>query len=207
MACRVLVVFYSRGGSVEALARAIGEGAEAAGAEVRLRRARELVGEDVMALAPGWSETAARMNGLYEAPSVADAEWADGILLGSPTRFGGPSSELRAWLESLGALWIQNKLVDKAGAAFTSTSVPHGGVETTILALYPTLAHLGLVIVPNGYGAPGSREAGTPYGSSSSSYGLDRRPPSEAELATARHQGGRLAEVAEALRRLRASRT
>jgi NAD(P)H dehydrogenase (quinone) len=206
MTCRILVAFYSRGGSVEALARAIGEGAEAGGAEVRLRRARELVGEATMALAPGWSEAAARMNAAYEAPSVEDAEWCDGMVLGSPTRFGGPSSELRAYLEGLGALWVQNRLVDKAGAAFTSTSTPHGGAETTILALYPTLAHLGLVIVPNGYGPPGSREAGTPYGSSSVSFGLDRRAPTEADLAIARHQGRRVAEVAAALRRLRESR-
>lgn len=206
MACRILVAFYSRGGSVEALARAIGAGAEAAGAEVRLRRARELVGQEVMALAPGWAEAAERMNALYAAPSIEDAEWADGIILGSPTRFGGPSSELRAWLEGLGALWIQDKLVDKAGAAFTSTSAPHGGAETTILAIYPTLAHLGLVIVPNGYGAPGSREAGTPYGSSSQSFGLERRPPTDADLAIAGHQGRRVAEVAAALRTLRESR-
>ena len=206
MACRILVAFYSRGGSVEALARAIGQGAEAAGAEVRLRRARELVGDEVMALAPGWAESAKRMNALYAAPRLEDAEWADGIILGSPTRFGGPSSELRAWLEGLGALWIQNKLVDKAGAAFTSTSTPHGGAETTILAIYPTLAHLGLVIVPNGYGAPGSREAGTPYGSSAQSFGMDRRPPTAADLAIAGHQGRRVAEVAAALRALRESR-
>ncbi|MGZ6040089.1 MAG: NAD(P)H-dependent oxidoreductase, partial [Phenylobacterium sp.] len=120
MTTRILVAFYSRGGSVEALARAVGEGAEAAGAEVRLRRARELVSEEVMALAPGWSEAAARMITAYPAPTVEDAAWADGIVLGSPTRFGGASSELRAWLEGLGALWVQNSLVDKAGAAFTS---------------------------------------------------------------------------------------
>lgn len=96
MTCNILVAFYSRSGSVESLAQAIGEGAESAGAKVRLRRARELVGEDVMALAPGWSEAAARMNAAYEAPTATDAEWADGILVGSPTRFGGASSELRA---------------------------------------------------------------------------------------------------------------
>jgi NAD(P)H dehydrogenase (quinone) len=206
MSANVLVVFYSRSGSVAALARAIGEGAAAAGAQVRLRRARELVGEPVMALAPGWSEAAARMNAAHEAPTTGDAEWADGIIVGSPTRFGGASSELRAWLEGLGALWFQNKLVDKAGAAFTSTSTTHGGSETTVLSLYPTLAHLGLVIVPNGYGAPLSRTAGTPYGSSSVSAGAERRAPTEDDLEIARHQGRRVAEVAGALRALRESR-
>lgn len=197
MAARILIAFYSRGGSVEALAKAIGEGAEAAGAEVRLRRARELVGPEVMALAPGWTEAAARMNAAYEAPTLADADWADGIVLGAPTRFGSPASELRAYLEGLGALWVQNKLIDKAGAAFTSTGTPHGGTEATILSLYPTLAHLGLVIVPNGYGAPLSRQAGTPYGSSSVTG------PKENDLEIARHQGARVTRVAAALRAAR----
>lgn len=207
MTCNILIAFYSRGGSVEALALAIAQGAKSAGAEVRLRRARELVAADVMARAPGWAEAAARMNALYAAPTLEDAEWADGLILGAPTRFGGPASELRAYLEGLGALWITNKLVDKAGAAFTSTSAPHGGTETTILSLYPTLAHLGLVIVPNGYGGPGSREAGTPYGSSSQSMGRQQLKPTGDDLVVARGQGRRVAEVAAAPRTLRESRT
>jgi NAD(P)H dehydrogenase (quinone) len=202
MTSRILIAFYSRGGSVEALAGAIGEGAREAGAEVRLRRARELVGETVMALAPGWVEAAQRMNALYEAPTLEDAEWADGIVLGAPTRFGSPASELRAYVEGLGALWVQNKLIDKAGAAFTSTSTIHGGAETTILSLWPTLAHLGLVIVPNGYGAPLSRAAGTPYGSNSVSGGPEKGPTAN-DLEIARHQGRRVARVAEALRAAR----
>ncbi|MBX3485360.1 NAD(P)H:quinone oxidoreductase [Phenylobacterium sp.] len=197
MAANILVAFYSRGGSVEALAKAIGEGAEAAGAAVRLRRARELVGPEVMALAPGWTDNAARMNAAYEAPTLADAEWADGIILGAPTRFGSPASELRAYIEGLGALWVQNKLNDKAGAAFTSTGTPHGGTEATILSFYPTLSHLGFVIVPNGYGAPLSRQAGTPYGSSSVGA------PTGNDLEIARHQGARVARVAAALRAAR----
>ena len=197
MAANILVAFYSRGGSVEALAKAIGEGAEAAGARVRRRRARERGGPEATALAPGWTDNAARMNAAYEAPTLADAEWADGIILGAPTRFGSPASELRAYLEGLGALWVQNKLNDKAGAAFTSTGTLHGGTEATILSFYPTLSHLGFVIVPNGYGAPLSRAAGTPYGSSSVGA------PTENDLEVARHQGARVARVAGALRAAR----
>ncbi len=203
MTANILIAFYSRGGSVEALANAIADGARETGAEVRLRRARELVGPDIMARAPGWAEAAERMNAAYEAPTLDDAEWADGVILGSPTRFGSPATELRAYLEGLGALWVQNKLVDKAGAAFTSTSTTHGGSEATILSLYPTLAHLGFVIVPNGYGAPLSRAAGTPYGSNSVSGGPEKGP-TENDLEIARHQGRRVARVAEALRALRA---
>ncbi|BCW87569.1 NAD(P)H dehydrogenase (quinone) [Alphaproteobacteria bacterium SO-S41] len=197
---RLLIVFYSRGGSVETLATAIAEGAQGQGAEVRIRRARELVGPEIMDRVPGWRDTAARMNALYEAPTLADAEWADGLLIGAPTRFGTPSTELLAWLETLGPLWLSQKLLDKVGSVFTSTSSPHGGMEATLLGLYPTLAHLNLVIVPTGYGDPALFRAGTPYGAASASFGMERRPPSDDDLAVARYQGARVARVAQALR-------
>lgn len=205
MSCGILIAFYSRNGSVEALARAIAKGAETEGAEVRLRRARELVAPAIMDRVPGWREAADRMNALYEPPTVQDAEWADGLVLGSPTRFGAPSSELRAYLETLGPLWVNNSLVDKAGAAFTSTSTPHGGTEATILSLYPTLAHLGLVIVPNGYGSPVASVAGTPYGSASVSHGAKREMPTAQDLEVAQLQGRRVARVSRTLAAMRAS--
>lgn len=203
MAAKVLIVFYSRNGAVEALARAIAEGAVAEGAEVRLRRVRELVGPEVMALAPGWTEAAARMNAEYEAPTAEDAEWADAILLGSPTRFGGAASELRAWLETLGSLWFFGKLLGKAGGAFTSTGNLHGGNETTILSLYSAMAHLGLIIVPTGYGDPSLFGAGTPYGASSVSFGAQNLAPNEQMLQVAAYQGRRTAKIAEALKAAR----
>jgi hypothetical protein len=87
----VLVVFYSRDGSVEALAKAVGEGAREAGAEVRLRRVPDLVSPAVMAHVPGWEERSKRMLGEYGTPTPADTEWADGIIFGTPTRFGNPA--------------------------------------------------------------------------------------------------------------------
>lgn len=200
MAAKVLIVFYSRDGSVEALANAIAQGAIGEGAEVRIRRVRELVGAEVMAMVPGWAERAERMNAAYEAPTAADAEWADAILLGSPTRFGGAASELRAWLETLGGLWFFGKLVGKAGGAFTSTANLHGGNETTILSLYSAMAHLGLIIVPTGYGDPALFGAGTPYGASSVSFGAQNAAPNEQMLKVAAYQGSRTAKVAEALK-------
>lgn len=204
MTARILIAFYSRGGSVEALANAVAEGVTAAGGEPRLRRARELVGPDIMARVPGWADNAARMNDLYAAPTLEDADWADGILFGTPTRFGGASSELRAYIEGLGLLWLQNKLSDKPAAAFTSTGTPGSGTETTIQSLYPAMAHLGMIIVPNGYGSPVSRKAGTPYGSSSHSYGMEARKPTADELELARWQGERLTRIAAALKAVRA---
>jgi NAD(P)H dehydrogenase (quinone) len=202
----VLIVFYSRNGSTEALAQAIAEGARAEGADVRLRRTRELVGEDVMAKAPNWIENARRMNEQHEAPAGSDAEWADAIVFGTPTRFGNVSSELKAYVDSLGGLWFQGKLVGKVGSAFTSTSTPHGGNESTIITMYNFMAHLGLIIVPLGYGDPAVFGAGTPYGASSVS-GQNNTPPTEADLAVARYQGRRVAQVARALKASGETRT
>jgi NAD(P)H dehydrogenase (quinone) len=97
----ILIVFYSRDGAVEALAKAVGEGARHAGAEVRLRRVPDLVSPDVMAKVPGWEERSKRMLAEYGAPTHADVEWADGIIFGTPSRFGNTSAELKAFIDAL----------------------------------------------------------------------------------------------------------
>src|SRR5450759_4390336 len=199
MTTNVLIAFYSRGGGTEALAKAIAEGAKAGGGEVRMRRAREFVGEAVMKQAPGWLEGAKRMNALYEAPTEADAEGADAIVFGTPTRFGSMTAELKAYIDSLGGLWFQGKLNGKAGAAFASTSTLHGGNEMTITSLYAPMAHLGLILVPTGYADPALFKAGTPYGASSVS-GSNGALPSDDDLAVARFQGKRVPRVAAALK-------
>jgi NAD(P)H dehydrogenase (quinone) len=93
---KILIPFYSRTGTIEGLAKAIAEGAAAEGADVRVRRAREFVGPEVMAQAPGWKESAEAMNAKYEAPTADDAVWADAVIFGTPTRFGAVSAELKA---------------------------------------------------------------------------------------------------------------
>lgn len=195
----VLIAFYSRSGVTEQLALAIADGARQAGAEVRLRRAREFVSADVMAQAPGWTEGADAMNAKYDAPSEEDAMWADAIIFGTPTRFGAVSSELKAYIDSLGGLWFQGKLNGKAGSVFASTSTPHGGNETTLTSMYNPLAHLGLIIVPLGYADPAMFAGGTPYGATAVSQNK-ALPPSEADLDVARFQGRRVAFVADALK-------
>jgi NAD(P)H dehydrogenase (quinone) len=197
---KILIAFYSRTGTIEGLAKAIAEGAESAGAEVRLRRARELVGHDILSSVPGWKESAEAMNARYAAPTPEDAEWADGIIFGTPTRFGSVSSELKAYIDGLGGLWAKGALNGKVGAAFAGSATPHGGNESTIISLYNPLAHLGLIIVPTGYAdAAMFKGAGTPYGASVVS-GNPPAGPSADELDVARHQGRRVAMVAEALR-------
>ena len=196
---KILIPFYSRTGSVEALAQAVAEGAKSEGADVRLRRAREVIGADIMAAVPGWKESADAMNAKYPAPTADDAVWADGVIFGTPTRFGSVATELKAYIDSLGGLWAQGKLNGKAGSAFAGSSQVHGGTESTVISLWNPLAHLGFIIVPTGY-ADGVMfaGAGSPYGASVIS-GHPPANPSEAELAVARFQGKRVAQVARKL--------
>lgn len=196
---KVLIAFYSRNSATELLAKAVAEGAIAEGAEVRLRRVREFVGPEVMSQAPGWLESATAMNERYEAPTEADAEWADAIVFGTPTRFGSVSAELKSYIDSLGGLWFQGKLNGKAGSVFGATSSRHGGNEATLLSLYVPMAHLGLIIVPLGYADPAMFKAGTPYGATHVSA-MNTLPPEDDSLAVARFQGQRVTVVARALR-------
>ncbi len=196
----VLIVFYSRDGMTEALAKAVCDGAMAAGGAVRLRRARELVGPEVMATVPGWAEAAERMNALYEAPSADDMLWADAIILGTPSRFGLVCSEVKAFLDSLGGLWARGKLVDKVGSAFTASATAHGGNEVTSLTLFVPMAHFGMVIVPPGFADPAMFAAGTPYGASAVSNNVPGALPTEADVHAARFQGQRVTQVARALK-------
>jgi NAD(P)H dehydrogenase (quinone) len=196
----ILIAFYSRNGSTEALANAVADGARAEGAEVRLRRARDIVPAEIQQKVPGWADNAARMDAQYEAPTEADAEWADGIAFGTPTRFGNVSSELKAYIDSLGGVWFRGALNGKAGGVFCSTQTRHGGNESTNITLFNIMAHLGLIIVPLGYADPAMfRGAGTPYGSSTVS-GQESNPPSADEIEVAQYQGRRLAQVAKALK-------
>lgn len=195
----ILIVFHSRDGTTEALANAVSDGAMAAGGAVRLRRAREVIGGDVMAMVPGWPENAERMNGLYDEPTADDALWADAIILGTPSRFGLVCSEVKAWLDSLGALWARGKLVGKVGSAFASSGSTHGGNEMTSFTLTVPMAHFGMIIVPPGFADPAMFKAGTPYGASAVTNNAPGYQPSQEELDAAKFQGQRVAEVAARL--------
>ena len=199
MSVRFLAVFYSRTGSTESLVAAAAAAARDAGAEIRVRRAREVVGADVMAKGKGWRENAERMNALYEAPTDEDAIWADAILFGTPCYFGAMATELKAFLDGLGPQWKQGQLAGKVGGALATVSWPHGGSEVVTLSLYAPMAHLGMIIVPTGYTDEAMLEAGSPYGASAV-VGAENRPPRREDLDAARHQARRMVEVAAALR-------
>ncbi|GAB2921092.1 hypothetical protein GCM10022245_63220 [Streptomyces mayteni] len=122
------------------------------------------------------------------------------MLFGTPTRFGNPASQLRAY--TTGPLWFANKLSDKVYSAFTASNTAHGGQESTLLALGNTFHHWSGIIVPPGYTAPIQFESGNPYGAS---HVTGEGPPAEVSLAAAAHQAHRVVETAAALKAGRAA--
>lgn len=192
---KIAVIYYSSTGNTHQLARAIGEGATDAGAEVRLRKVHELAPEEAVATNQGWKEHVEATVDVPEA-TLEDLEWADGIAFGTPTRYGLPSAQLKQFLDTTGGLWQQGKLVDKAISTFTGAYNRHAGHETTQTALNNVFAHWGSVIVPLGFTDPlvFDPTTGNPYGASWQSGGGEG--PDATALAVARHQGARLARIA-----------
>lgn len=161
---RLAIIYYSTYGTNHEMAHIAAEAAETAGAEVRLRKVRETAPDDVVKSVDAWRATADRMRNVPTATSD-DMEWANAYLFSAPTRYGVSASQLRAFIDSLGPLWAQGKLSNKAVSGMTSAKNTHGGQETTLLGLYTTMMHWGAIIVPPGYTDPILYKAGgNPYG-------------------------------------------
>src|SRR5689334_4378480 len=148
------------------MAHALAEGALQRGAEVRVRRAPETAPPDAIATNPRWQAYVDDVAPTVEEVAMDDLEWADGLAFGSPTRFGGPTAQLKNVLDATGGLWFRGLLQDKVATGFTSASTGHGGLESTILALNNVFYHWGSIVLPTGYTAPIFHEHGNPYGAS-----------------------------------------
>lgn len=195
------VIYYSATGNVHTLAQAVAEGARKAGAEVRLRKVAETAPAQVIEGVPAWARHHAESAEVAEA-ALDDLGWADAVLFGTPTRFGNPTSQLRAFIETTGPLWRQGGLAGKVYSAFTASNTAHGGQESTILALANTFYHWGGVIVPPGYTDPVQFAAGNPYGTS---HVAGEGAPGEVTLQAAGHQARRVVEITAALKAGRAA--
>ncbi|MFC8348513.1 NAD(P)H:quinone oxidoreductase [Streptomyces sp. NPDC057280] len=197
----VAIIYYSSTGTVHALAQAAAEGAEKAGAEVRLRRVAETAPPEAIGANPAWARHLEDTADVTEA-GHDDLAWADAVLLGTPSRFGNPASQLRAFIDTTGPLWFQGALADKVYSAFTASNTAHGGQESTLLALGNTFHHWGGIIVPPGYTDPVQFRSGNPYGTS---HVAGDGPPGEVSLQAARHQARRVVDTAAALKAGRAA--
>jgi NAD(P)H dehydrogenase (quinone) len=195
---KVLVLYYSTYGHIEAMANAVAEGARAAGATVDLKRVPETAPEAVARAAHFKLDQAAPVAKIEE---LADY---DAIILGAPTRFGRLPSQMAAFLDQAGGLWARGALNGKVGGAFTSSATQHGGNETTLFSLIANMLHFGMVIVGLPYSFQGQTRideitGGAPYGATTIAGGPGERQPSENELAGARFQGELVAKTANKL--------
>ena len=193
MSVKVAVIYYSATGTTYDLARAVEAGAKEAGAEVRFRKVRELAPEEAIKSNEGWSKHRLQTQDVEEA-SNDDLEWADAIILGTPTRYGLPAAQLKQFIDGTGALWGSGKLVNKIGSSFTTTATAHGGQETTLTALNNVFYHWGSIIVAPSYADPIQFQSGNPYGTSFTSNNgeLD---PDEVAINAAKFQAKRVVEV------------
>ncbi|SHE27030.1 NAD(P)H:quinone oxidoreductase [Thermomonas hydrothermalis] len=192
----ILILYYSRGGSVAQLARQIARGVEEVdGMQARLRT--------LPPVAP-ITQVAAPPEPEQGAPYVEKHDLAEcaGLLLGSPTRFGNMAAPVKHFLDTLGAEWASGTLVGKPAGVFTSTATQHGGQEATLLTMLVPLLHHGCVIAGIPFTEPAlstTRSGGTPYGASHVAGADDAPHPSPEEAQLARALGRRVASLARKL--------
>jgi len=191
----VLILYYSRKGSTAALARHAARGVESAGAQAKLRTvpavsaATEAASPAVPSSGPPYA-------------TLEDLTACDGLLLGSPTRFGNMAAALKYFLDSSSALWLSGQLVDRPAGVFTSSSSAHGGQESTLLSMALPLIHHGMIMV----GVPYTENAlfetlsgGSPYGATHLANPPDAQL-SRHEEQIAKALGSRVAQLAIRLR-------
>ena len=195
---KVLVLYYSAYGHIEAMAKAVAEGAREAGAQVDVKRVPETVPAEIAKAHHFKLDQAAPIATVDELANY------DAIIIGSGTRFGRISSQMASFLDQAGSLWMRGALHGKVGGAFASTGTQHGGQEMTLFSIIANLMHFGMVIVGLDYGHVGQMTldeitGGAPYGATTIAGADGSRQPTANELQGARYQGRRIGEVANKL--------
>jgi NAD(P)H dehydrogenase (quinone) len=202
---KILIVYYSMYGHVYELARAVEEGAKSvAGAEVLLRKVQEF--DSVLQATANSEHANGSRQRQKDVPVVTldDLRAADGIIFGSPTRYGNMTAQMKQLIDSTAPLWLKGELEGKPAGVFTSTGTTHGGQETTLLTMMVPLLHLGMICV----GVPYSVQellhtegrGGTPYGPSTLAGPRNDRAVPEEDRIVARALGKRVAEITKKLR-------
>ena len=194
----ILVLYYSRGGSVARLARQLARGVEEVpGMQARLRTVPPVAAVTQQAAPPVPEDGAPYVQ-------ASDLDECAGLALGSPTRFGNMAAPMKHFIDGLGAQWASGTLAGKPAAVFTSTATQHGGQESTLLSMHLPLLHHGCLIVGIPFTEPllsSTRSGGTPYGASHVAGAQDDPQPTDEEAVLARALGRRLADVAARLAR------
>ena len=192
----ILILYYSRGGSVAKLAQFIARGVEEGGGTARLRTVPPVAPVTLVAAAAVPDSGAPYVE-------ARDLVECDGLLLGSPTRFGIMAAPLKHFIDGLGAEWVSGTLAGKPAAVFTSTGTMHGGQEATLLSMILPLLHHGALVVGIPYteaALHSTRSGGTPYGASHVAGDENDEPISDEERELALALGRRLGAVARKLK-------
>ncbi len=202
---KVLVVYYSLYGHVLQLAQAVAAGVKSvAGVAVVLRRVQEF--PEVEQEMSQHQHALAVWERQQDIPicSLEDLKEADGIVFGTPTRYGNMTAQMKRLFDSTVKLWSEGAFEGKPAGVFTSTASTHGGQETTCFTMMAPLLHLGMIIVGVPYSTPGllhyEGRGGTPYGASTVAGGRNELQPAPEDLAIAQALGRRVAEVTQKLR-------
>lgn len=200
---RIMVLYYSMFGNTYIMAKSICEGIEAEGCEAVLRTVPELVPESAIQSNPGMKKAKEEQKAVAIA-KVDELAGVDGLILGSPTRFGNMSSQLRNFLDQTGSLWMKGALVDKPAGVFCCTASMHGGQETTLISMIFTLIHHGSIIVGVPYSVKElsvTKNGGTPYGPTAVVGVTAEDRPTDVDLKIASELGKRVARVAKAMKK------
>ncbi len=196
---KLLILFYSTYGHIYQLAKAVAEGAgSVAGIDIEIKRVPETLSDEI--LEKMGALDAQKAFAAVPVATVEDLASADGIIFGTPTRFGNMAAQMKAFLDATGGLWAKGALVGKVGGVFTSSATQHGGQESTILSFHTVLLHHGMLIAGLPYAFAGQTKidemtGGSPYGASTITGGDGMRMPSENELEGAKHQGKYIAGI------------
>jgi len=193
----VLVLYYSHHGSTANLAAQVARGINAVdGASARLRT--------VPSVSADTRATQAEIpNDGPPFATAADLTECDGLVLGSPTRFGNMAAAMKYFLDGTSGAWMSGCLEGKPAGVFTSTSSLHGGQETTLMSMALPLLHHGMLLVGIPYSETAlsaTRSGGTPYGASHIAWEQSDAELTEHEIACARTLGRRIAGIAVRLK-------
>jgi NAD(P)H dehydrogenase (quinone) len=202
---KILILYYSRHGHVLALARAAEQGVKSVqDAEPVLRRVQEFENDEQKNPKDQPAVKVWEQQKNIPVCTLDDLREADGLLLGSPTRYGNMAAQVKRLIDSTAGLWLKGEMEGKPAGVFTSTASTHGGQESTCLSMMIPLLHLGMAIVGVPYSVSGmihtEARGGSPYGASTIAGGRDELEPAKEDLEIAKAQGRRVAEIALRLR-------
>jgi NAD(P)H dehydrogenase (quinone) len=201
----ILIAYYSLYGHTLQLAQAVQRGASSvAGVEVVLRRIAEFPENEKDIENSKHASKVRDQQKDIPVCTLEDLRKADGLVLGTPTRYGNMTAQIKRLIDSTAALWLEGAMEGKPVGLFTSTATTHGGQETTLLTMMPPLLHLGMLIVGVPYSTPGmlhtEGRGGTPYGASTVAGPKGELAPAPEDLAIAEALGKRVAQITAKLK-------